>query len=157
MFARHSTLLLLTLAFGCNRAANLEEAAEKTQDKADEKIADVHAEATSEMRETRADANEKIAAIDENIAKMRDDYRKDTAMKLVTIDQKVTELEAKAARSVGTTKTDLDAKVSRIKTQRALFQRDYEALDRVTGATWDDSRARLNDELTELNRLVDAA
>lgn len=157
MLARHSTLLLLTLAFACNRAANLEEAADKTQDKANAKIADVNSDANSEIRETRADADRKLAAIDVDITQMREEYRRDTAMKLVTLDQKVAEIATRATRATGSTKTDLDAKMTRIRTQRELFQRDFDALDKATGATWDDSRARLNDELDELKRLVDDA
>jgi hypothetical protein len=61
------------------------------------------------------------------------------------------------ARTEGTgkTKTDLDLSLAQTRTRRATFAADLKAVDTATAVQWDDTKARVDKDWTDLKTLVD--
>lgn len=147
-------LLALLISAGCTKASNTERDADKAQDKADEKIYDAKVKADQEIRDARAEADVEIAGAQADFTTLRESYRHETSLKLVELDRKIAEVEARVLRANGPEKITQETNLSRIRADRASFLQDYQELDKVTGATWDATRTRLDREWDELSRLV---
>jgi hypothetical protein len=125
---------VLSLGVGaCDKAADDEHKANVAQTEADQKIAAAHA----------------------SFLKLREDYRHTTTGNLVDLDRDVESLAAKAKQASGQPRADLDARLLQIQQSRSAFMRDYASLDTAAGATWDDTRLRLDKEWVALKALVD--
>jgi hypothetical protein len=120
-------------AVACDKAVDDEKKASVAQTEADQKVADAHA----------------------SFMKLREDYRHATTVNLVDLDRDVDSLAAKAKQSSGKTRADLDARLLEIQASRSAFMKDYASLDSVAGASWDDTKVRLDKEWTDLKALVD--
>lgn len=149
------TMTLSLSTTGCESASDLEKDADKAQNEADEKIANMKAETNHDAAKTQAEADKKIAESEAAFSKMREEYRHDTALLLVDLDKKIANLEAKALKSNRQAKADLNASLKLIGASRTLFLDDYKTLDHETGATWDNTKARLDREWKDLSTLVD--
>lgn len=131
-------------AAGCDKASDQEKKANVAQLEADEKIALATAEARDKIAEAQAD-----------FVKLREDYRHATTTNLVDLDRDVDAIEARAKLAVGKEKADLDARLAQIGAGRKAFVTEYESLDAASGARWDETKARLDKQWSNLKTLVD--
>lgn len=151
------TALALTLAVGCNNAAEEQNKATAAQLEANAKIDATKKEAEAKMKATQADADKKIAEAQAGFMKMREDYRHSVTGDMVTLDKKISDLDAKAATATGKAKTDLDASLRVIHADRERFGVDFRSLETATAVTWDGAKASLDKEWSALKALVDKA
>ncbi len=149
--------LTLLLATGCDKAADDPQRATISQGEANDKIATAQREAQQKSVAAQAAADKTIAAANADFMKLREDYRHATTNRLVDLDQKVAVLEANAKVATSKAKLDLDANLEQIRARRGTFTADYAALESSSAATWDDAKARLDREWTDLKALVDKA
>ena len=150
-----STLALLALAGGCNKAADEQQKATNAQVEANSKIDQANQEAAQKANNAQAEADKKIAEAQAGFLKLREDYRHDMTSKLVDLDRKIAELEAKAKTETGKKKADLDAQLVTIHTQRDAFATDWKSIEAASALTWDATKNRLDKEWNELKVLVD--
>ena len=149
--------LTLALAAGCNNASDEQQKANAAQAEADKKIAEANKEAVVKTTSAQLEADKKIAAAEGDFGKRREDYRHKLQTDLIDLDKKVELLEAKAKTATGKTKTDLDRSLPQIRTRRAGFALDVKSVDTATAIQWDDTKARVDKEWTDLKTLVDKA
>lgn len=150
-------LVTLALAAGCDNASNNQQKATAAQNEANDKIAAATREAEQKGKNAQAAADKQIAEAQANFMKLREDYRHATTTNLAGLDRKVADLEAKEKRMSGKAASDLEAKLKDIRGGRATFTADYNTLEATSAATWDDTKARLDKEWTDLAASVDAA
>ena len=101
------TALALTLAVGCNNAAEEQNKATAAQLEANAKIEATRKEAEAKMKAAQADADKKIADAQAGFMKMREDYRHSVTGDMVTLDKKIADLDAKAATATGTSQAPI--------------------------------------------------
>lgn len=147
--------ILCTLAAGCDNAADQQKKADNAQAVANDKITSATVEVNQKVANAQAEADKKIAEAQTSFMKMREDYRHDTTNTLADLDQKIAKLDAKALAATGSAKSDLDSRLPQIHAQRASFGADYRTLDSATALTWDDTKARLDKEMSDLKSLID--
>lgn len=123
---------------------------------AKDKIANAVGEADQKVASAQQEADKKVAAAKENFMKLREEYRHTTQTDLIELDRKVTELEGKAKKSAGRVKTDLQAKVKQLHAKREAFVEHLKVLDTESAVTWDETRARLGKEWSEVTTLLDS-
>ncbi len=152
-----ATVLLMTLAFACNTASDEQRKLDSARAQADDTIDAAIKEAEQKMRNAQQEADRKVAEAQAGFMKLREDYRHTTTTNLVDLDHRVDNLEAKALQSVGKARTDLDTSLRQIRAYRDAFQVDCKRLETATASTWDESKARLDKEWTDLQALVDKA
>jgi regulator of protease activity HflC (stomatin/prohibitin superfamily) len=151
-----TTLLALSLAAGCNNAMDEQNKVAASQAEANDKIAAANKEADQKRQSAQGEADKTLAAATASFMKMREDYRHQTTNNLVELDHKVDVLEA-TSKVPATNKPDLQANLQQIHARRGAFATDYAALESASATTWDDAKARLDKEWTELKVLVDKA
>jgi hypothetical protein len=133
---------------------------------AGQKVANAQAEATSKIvaatneadqkaKDAQLEADRKVAAAKANIMKLREDYRHTIQINLIELDRKLVDLETQAKKATGKARAELTAKIKQIHARREAFTSNNKALDSETGATWDDAKARLDKEWSELKALVE--
>jgi len=149
--------LTLTLLAGCDKGSDEQQKANAAQAEADKKIAEANKEAVVKTTSAQLEADKKIAAAEGDFGKRREDYRHKLQTDLIDLDKKVELLEAKAKTATGKTKTDLDLSLPQIRTRRAGFALDVKSVDTATAIQWDDTKARVDKEWTDLKTLVDKA
>lgn len=137
-----------------NREAVVE--TRSAQLEADEKIAEANREANREARGAQLEADKEIAAAQRDFSKRREDYRHDLETKLIDVDKKIEVLEAKSAAATGKAKAELDQKLASVRARRASLRDDAQRLDAATATTWDDAKARVDKELSELKSTVES-
>jgi vacuolar-type H+-ATPase subunit H len=152
-----ATILSVTLAFACNTASDEQRKINTARAEADNTIDAAIKEAEQKMRDAQQEADRKVAEAQAGFLKMREDYRHTTTINLADLDHKVDDLEGKARQSAGKARTDLDASLKQIHASRNAFQSDAKWLETVSASAWDDAKARLDKEWTELKTLVDKA
>jgi hypothetical protein len=145
------------LAVGCDKAIDDQTKANNAQTEANDKIAAATKEADQKIVAAQSEADKKAADANANFMKLREDYRHLTANNLVDLDYKVGVLEANSRSAANKAKVDLDANLNRIHTKRSEFSADYGAIEAASAMTWDDTKARLDKEWSELKALVDKA
>jgi hypothetical protein len=157
---RHSMFAALALslsAAACNNAADDQAKADKAQAEANAKIDQARAEADAKMKSAQASADKSITQAEADFMKMREDYRHATMSRLVALDKKIADLEIKASTAAGKRKADLDVALKQIHAARDQFAADFRALEGASATTWDDAKARLDKELSDMRSLADAA
>jgi hypothetical protein len=154
-----ATAVLATfLAVGCDKAMDDQTKANNAQTEANEKIAAATKEADQKIAAAQSEADKKAADANANFMKLREDYRHLTANNLVDLDYKVGVLEANSRSAApNKAKVDLDANLNRIHMKRSEFSADYGTIEAASAMTWDDTKARLDKEWSELKALVDKA
>jgi hypothetical protein len=154
-----ATAVLATfLAVGCDKAIDDQNKVNNAQAEANDKIAAAAKEAEQKILAAQTEADKKAADATANFMKLREDYRHLTTKNLVDLDYKVGVLEANSRSApANKAKVDLDANLNQILTKRAEFSADYKAIEAASAMTWDDTKARLDKEWTELKALVDKA
>lgn len=150
-------VLSVALTTRCDNAADNQQKANTAQNEANEKIAAASREAQQKASNAQLAADKQITEAKANFMKLREDYRHTTTTNLVGLDRKVADIEAKAKQVNGKAATDLADKLRDIHNLRATFAADYEAIDGASAVTWDDAKARLDKQWTELKTLVDNA
>jgi len=145
------------LATGCEKAADEQQKANNAQTEADKKIANAQQEANDKTNSAQAEADKKVAAAQANFGKMREDYRHKVQTDLVDLDKKIDDLDAKTKTQAGKAKTELDAHLKQIHAQRDAFNTSFRSLEGATAMTWDDAKARLDQQLSDLKTAVDKA
>jgi hypothetical protein len=152
-----TAVLSAVLAVGCDKAIDDQTKANAAQAEANGKIGAANKEADQKGQAAQSEADKKIADANANFMKLREDYRHKTTTNLVDLDHKVDLLEAKSRAATSATKPDLDANLKQIHTKRTAFDADYKTIESASATTWDDTKTRLDKELTELTTLVDKA
>ncbi len=152
-----TTALSVAFAVGCDKAIDDRNNANHSQALADEKIDAANKEADQKIVAAQAEADKKIGEAYAHFMKLREDYRHQTTNNLVELDREVDVLEANSKTATSKAKADLEAHLDRIHTKRTEFASDYKAIEAASAVTWDDTKARLDKEWTELKALVDKA
>jgi hypothetical protein len=146
--------LSIVLSAACNTAADDQAKADKAQAVAADKLTSATVEANQKMANAQAEADKKIAEAHASFMKLRDDYRQSVTSDLADIDQKVGKLNVKEQQMAGQGKADFDARLAQIRTSRDAFVADFRTLEAATAITWDDAKARLDKEMSDLKSLV---
>jgi hypothetical protein len=147
--------LTLTLAAGCNKAADDQQKANAAQAEADKKIAEANKEATTKTTSAQVEADKKIAAAEGDFGKRREDYRHKLQSDVIDLDKKIDVLEAKSKTATGKTKSDLDLNLAQIRSRRAAFNADMTSVDKATAPEWDNMKTRVDKDWSDLKALVD--
>jgi len=156
-FSIPSTVLFITLALACDNASGEQKKMSSARAEADDKSGAAVSEADQKIRNAQQEEDKKVGEAQAGFMKLREEYRHTTTMNLIGLDHKVDDLEAKAKQSSGKARTELDANLKQIHADRGAFVTDYKSLDTATASTWDDAKARLDQEWTLLKTLVDKA
>ena len=140
---------------GLREAVDEQKKANAAQAKANAQIADVAREADQKIKNAQAEADKKIAEAQAAFMKMREDYRHSTTTAMADIDKKITDTEAKAAKAKAKAKTDLELKLKQLKAKRDAFLAEYKALEAASALTWDETKAQLDKQWSDLKALAD--
>jgi hypothetical protein len=151
-----TAILSAILITGCDKAIDDQAKANNAQTAANEKIAAANQEANQKAQAAQAEADKKIAEATANFTKMREDYRDQTTKNLVDLDHRVDALDAASRSPSSKNRSALETNLKLIHTKRAEFTSDYLAIETASAVTWDDTKTRLDKELSELKALVDA-
>jgi hypothetical protein len=149
--------LTLTLVAACDKGSDEQQKANAAQAEANKKIAEANGEAADKSKAAQAEADKKIAVAEGDFGKRREDYRHKLQSDLVDLDKKIELLEAKSKTATGKAKTDLDANLTAIRARRATFAADLKSVETATAVQWDDTKARVDKDWTDLKALVDKA
>ena len=151
-------ILSVSILAACDKKAEDDQSkANNAQATANEKVAEAKIEADKKINAAQAEADKKIAEAQASFGKLREDFRHKTTTDLVDLNKKIDELDAKAKKATGKTKADLDNLIPQIKAKRDAFNADFKTIDNVTAPTWDDAKARLEKEWSDLKTVVDKA
>jgi glucose/arabinose dehydrogenase len=142
---------------GCNTAADDQAKADKAQAAATDKTTSAMVEANQKIASAQAVADKKIAEAQGNFMKLREDYRHSVTTDLADLDQRVAKLTAKEQLMSGQGRADFDARLAKIRAEREAFDTDYRKLEAASALTWDDTKARLDKEMSALKTLVDGS
>jgi hypothetical protein len=158
----HSTafttaILSAFLIAGCDNAMDDQTKANSSQTAADEKIAAANQEANQKGQAAQAEADKKIAAANASFMKLREDYRHQMTNNLIELDHRVDALDAASRAPSTKNPAALQSNLKLIHAKRAEFSTDYVAIETASAVTWDDTKTRLDNELTALKSLVDKA
>ena len=149
--------LSLTLAAGCNKAADEQRKADEARADADKKVAEANRDATDKINAAQADADKKVADAQANFVKMREDFRHDVNQDLAKVDKDIADLEAKAKTAKGKTKSDIDAALPNIHSLRDSVTTEYRSLELASAVTWDSAKARVDKAVDDLKKAIDKA
>ena len=155
IFASSALALTLTLVAGCDKGADEQQKANAAQAEADRKIAEANKEALTKTTSAQMEADKKIAAAEGDFGKRREDYRHKMQSDLVDLDKKIEVLEAKSKAATGKAKTDLELSLAQIRTRRVAFTADLVGVETATAVQWDNTKARVDKDWTDLRAMVD--
>ncbi|MBN9161371.1 MAG: hypothetical protein BGO98_46145 [Myxococcales bacterium 68-20] len=153
--AAGSFAICLSLVTGCDRAADDQAKANEAQAEANKKIAEAKNEANVETTSAQLEADKKIAAAQKDFSQRREDYRHKLESELIDVDKKIDVLEAKSKAAMGKEKEKLDASLPSIRAHRASLATDARALESAPASTWDDTKTRVDKELSDLRSSVE--
>lgn len=143
-----------TLGFAFALATGLLVACSTASDQ-QEKVRAAEVEANEKINVAAAEADRKIASAEASFMQMREDYRHTTTTNLVELDRDTERLATGARLLVGDARVERDARIGRIAAAREAFVTDYKSLDATSGATWDETKSRLDTRWLALRALVD--
>jgi hypothetical protein len=92
-----------------------------------------------------------------DIARLRDEYRREKQRDLTKLDKRIAELETREKSAAATVKADLGAQLATIKAGREAFLRDLNATESSGASSWDATKARLEQEWSDLTTSTDKA
>jgi len=150
-------LLALLTAAGCNTATDDSLRETAAQDLANGKIAAAAKEAQAKTVAAQAAADRSIASANASFMRLREDYRHQTTLNVVELDRAVAVLEASSKTVMNKDRALREASLVQIRAKREAFGADYMALEAATAGTWDDAKAHIEKEWSELKALVDKA
>lgn len=148
-------LMLLTVA-ACDKSADEQAKIDKARSEQAQTITAANIEAEKKINKAEDKANEKIGEANEAIVRMKADFTKSKQEDLATIDKKLAELDAKALRATGKAKTDADVALATAHRKRDVFAADVANVGSTTSTTWDATKTRIEDALSDLKKSVDA-
>ncbi len=125
------------------------------QAEANDKIVAAVAEADQKSKVAQSEVDAKVMAAKEAFLKVREEYRHDVETKLIEFDRSIAELELKAKKAVGQAHVDVHARLKKIRAQREVVAKSCKALETESAMTWDETKARVDREWTELKTLLD--
>ena len=157
IFASTAMALTLTLVAGCDKGADEQQKANAAQAEADKKIAEANKEALTKTTSAQVEADKKIAAAEGDFGKRREDYRHKIQSDLTDLDKKIEILEAKSKAATGKAKSDLELSLAQIRTRRVAFTADLAGVETATSVQWDNTKARVDKDWTDLKAMVDKA
>lgn len=157
IFSCAAVALTLTLVAGCDKASDEQQKANAAQAEADKKIAEANKENAVKTTSAQVEADKKIAAAEADFGKRREDYRHTVQGNLIDLDKKIELLEAKSKTATGKAKTDLDANLAAIRTRRQAFTANMTQVDTATAIQWDNTKAKVDKDWTDLKAMVDKA
>jgi hypothetical protein len=105
----------------------------------------------------QAQADKDIAKAQTDFEKTRENYRHSRRMDVADLDKKVVDLQSTEQTVTGKAKVDLQAVLPTIRAKRDVFVCDMQALDSVTGSTWDAAKVNRDREWEGLKTTVDRA
>lgn len=144
-------LCLSLVTTGCDRRAADDQAkADQAQAEADRKIAEAQREEIVETRSAQVEADKKIAEAQADFSKRREDYRHELDADLIDIDKKIEKAEAELKTATGKKKADLEANLAAVRAQRDKITSESAALERASASTWDDTKARVDKDMSDL-------
>jgi hypothetical protein len=152
-----TTVASLLWTVACDNASNDDKKARAAQMEANDKSGAAVKEADDKVKSAQAEAAETVAGARADFMKLREDYRHTTTVNLVELDDKVAGLVLQSKQSSGERKAELDANLKQIHVSRDVFGRDYQALESESESSWDETKARLDKEWSNLKALVDKA
>lgn len=152
-----SSALCLSLGTGCDRAADDQAKANAAQGEANKKIAEAKNEANDKSNSAQAEADKKIAAAQGDFSKRREDFRHKLESDVIDIDKKIDLLEAKSKTATGKAKADLDANLAAIRARRSSLTSEVKGLETASASTWDDTKTRIEKQLSDLKSAVEKA
>lgn len=155
LFAAAATSLSLSLVAGCDRANDDQRKADNAQAEANKKIAEARTEATTKITSAQVEADKKVAAAEADFGKLREDYRHEVQADLIDLDKKIDRLEAKSKTATGKAKADLDANLPAIRSRRMVFGSEVKSLEVATAPAWNDTKAKVDKDFSDLKALVD--
>lgn len=147
----------LSLATGCNKAADEQRKADEARTEADNKVAEANRDATDKINAAQAEADKKVADAQASFLKLREDFRHDVNEDLTKIDKDIVDLEAKGKTATGKAKTNIEAALPNIHSLRDSVTTEYRSLELASAVTWDDAKARVNKSVDELKKAIDKA
>jgi hypothetical protein len=140
-----------------NRAqAESRDKAMTAQGEANEKAAQAQGEANRDMAKEQAKSNENIREANQDVVKARNDYEVRTQKSVNEIDNKIDQLKVKAQTAKPKSKDDFVVAMRDVESRRAALDTDFRAL-RDQPDRFDSIRAKLDREITDLKKSVDAA
>jgi hypothetical protein len=140
---------------GCEKAADQQQKAVEAQNKANDKIVEASKEAQQKVNNAQAEADKKIADAQASFNTMREDYRHKVQAELIELDKKVADLEAKALKEKAKAKDELESRAKQIRAAKTTFEQHMQGLETATATTWDDAKAKLDKEWSELKAMAD--
>ena len=149
--------LTLALVTACDKASDDQQKANSAQAEANTKITSAKMEAADKANAAQAEADKKIAAAEGDFGKRREDYAHKVKADVIDLDKKIDLLEAKAKTATGKAKVDLDKRLTDIRARRLSFAPGLKSIETATALEWDNTKARVDKDWTDLKGLVDKA
>ncbi len=147
----------LTLATGCDKAADEQRQADAARLEAETKSAEANREATGKINAAQVEADKKVADAQADFLSLREAYRHKVTENLIGLDKDIANLDAKLKTATGKVKTDLEARLPGIRSQREAFSNEYKSLELASALTWDNAKTRLDKAWDELKKAVGKA
>jgi biopolymer transport protein ExbB/TolQ len=113
--------------------------------------------AAEESVKAQAQMNDKVATAQGDFERARGDYRQLRQGDLDDVDAKIAGIDFRARQAASVTREHLEQSLAQVRLQRAAFAADVRAIDAVTASTWDDFKARVDDEYSSLKAALDKA
>lgn len=137
----------------CSKSgADAQNQVNEAQDKASQRIGQANAQATM----ASAQAEQAIAGAQADFVQTREDYRHTQQTNLDALDKKIADLNAEMLTAAPERKSALKSALPGIRAQRESFVRDLRALDETSMSTFDDAKAQLDKEWSDLKAAVDS-
>jgi septal ring factor EnvC (AmiA/AmiB activator) len=149
-------VLALVLVAACGKIADPECQNPRVMAEASARVVAAQTDAEAKTDHARAQAEHEVEEAKARFVQLRD-YFHSTTTKLFAIDKKIAEVEARAKTPAGHGNADLEGTLKRLHAGRDRFTSDFEALETTLPATWADTKARLDRELSDLQTIVDDA
>ncbi len=139
---------------GCDKAGAAEQQKENT---ASQDNLAAQSRAAQESVNAQAQMNDKVATAQADFERTRGEYRRDRQRDLDDVDAKIATIESRAKQATSVTRDHLEQSLAQVRLQRSAFAADVRAIDAVSASTWDDFKARVDNEYGALKTALDKA
>jgi hypothetical protein len=134
--------VLMATTFACSPRDRHETAS--SVDSVSEDIRDASREGAAEVREEAREVRDYTFA-------ERNDFRRDVDLQLKKLDEQIAGIEAGTKRGVDHAR---DSAVVNVRAARKAVARDINGLNAATDRTWDETKGKVNESLSALDREV---
>ena len=110
-----------------------------------------------EQKDTAAQRDAATSASQSAVQKLRADYLNQKHTDLELIDKSIASLDVREKTVAARTKQDIHGAIASVKAARESFAADLRAVEASSATNWDEARARLEKEWTELKTATDSA